>query len=177
MGSLKDYEIKFSGLKLGKHQYDYQLDNTFFELFDYTDFESSKLGVDVVMEKKNNSLEFDFKLKGTVKVPCDLTMELFDLPLENELRLVVKFGEAYDDTQEDILIIPSGDHSVNIAHYLYEMAVLALPLKKVHPDVQAGKKSSEILEKLKDLSPESKGPDKEKDDTDPRWDKLKSLLN
>lgn len=178
MSRLKDFEIKFAGLKLGKYQYDYQLDNEFFELFDYREFGQSRLRADVIMEKKNNSLEFNFKLSGTVEVPCDLTLELFDLPLDSNIDLVVKFGEIYDDSQDDILTIPSGDHSVNIAQYLYEMAVLALPLKKIHPDVSSGKKNPEILEKLKNLSPENKDTEKEENkETDPRWDKLKSLLN
>ena len=38
MNNLKEYLIPFIGLKIGKHQFDYQLDNTFFAHFDYDEF-------------------------------------------------------------------------------------------------------------------------------------------
>ncbi|MGB0176983.1 MAG: YceD family protein [Owenweeksia sp.] len=177
MSRLKEFEIKFSGLKLGKHEFDFQLDKEFFEEFDYDEFEEADLDVKVLLEKKNNALEFDFRLKGSVKVPCDLTTELFDLGLENEMSLLVKFGEEYDDTQEDILIIPQHEHKVDISQYLYELTVLAVPLKKVHPDVASGKKGAEVLKKLEELSPGNSNQTNDENDTDPRWDKLRSLLN
>lgn len=172
----KDFEIKFSGLKLGTHKFDFQLDKSFFDLFDYSDLESSKLKAEIELEKKNNSLELQLKLDGSIKVPCDITNELFDLSIQNEFSLVVKFGEEFNDESEEILIIPFDSHSVNIAQYLYELAVLAIPLRKIHPDVEAGKKGQEILKKIEELSPENKGQDEDKE-TDPRWDKLKTLLN
>ena len=177
MGSEKDFEIKFSGLKLGLHQFDFQLSKQFFELFDFSDFEESKLHVHVNMEKKSNSLELDFTLNGTVKVPCDVTNELFDLPLDGKLSLVVKYGEEFNDEHETILILPYDEHSVNISQYLYELAVLSVPLRKIHPDVESGKKGSEILKKMEELSPDGKNQDDEDQETDPRWDELKKLLN
>ncbi|MEQ9262952.1 MAG: DUF177 domain-containing protein [Owenweeksia sp.] len=177
MSTLKEFEIKFSGLKLGKHEFDFQLDKEFFEAFDYDEFEEVNLGVKVLMEKKNNALEFDFTLKGSVKVPCDLTMELFDLSLDNTMTLLVKFGEEYDDTQEDILVIPQHDHKVSIAQFIYELAVLSVPLKRIHPDVVSGKKGAEVLKKLEEMSPERTNQTNDENETDPRWDKLKSLLN
>jgi uncharacterized metal-binding protein YceD (DUF177 family) len=173
----KQFEIKFSGLKLGVHQFDFQIDNRFFELFDFSDFDSSQLNVDVELNKKNNSLELSFSLQGQVEVRCDITNEPFPLSLENKLDLQVKYGEEYNDDNDEILIIPFNDHFINIAQYLYELAVLAVPLRKIHPDVESGKKGSEILKKLEELSPDHSDEENENNKIDPRWDKLKSLLN
>jgi hypothetical protein len=42
--------------------------------------------VNVVLEKKSTMLELVFKHEGTVNVPCDLTSEDFDLPIQgNEI--------------------------------------------------------------------------------------------
>jgi hypothetical protein len=43
--------------------------------------------VDVVLEKKSTMLELVFKHEGTVNVPCDLTSEDFDLPIQGEMKL------------------------------------------------------------------------------------------
>jgi uncharacterized metal-binding protein YceD (DUF177 family) len=86
---------------------------------------------------------------------------------------VVKFGEHYDDDNDEVLILPHGEHQLNVAQYIYEMMVLAVPSKKVHPGIEDGTLKSDILEKLDELSPENK---KEIEETDPRWDELKKLL-
>lgn len=174
MKDIKDYNIKFSGLKLGVHQFDYQLDNEFFDLFEYRDFESSKLKAAVLLDKKSSWLELTFKLEGAVEVPCDLSSKLFWMDISHQLELVVKFGPEYDDSQEEILVLPMDEHQLNIAHYLYEITVLAMPLKRVHPEALESDEGREILKKLEELSPGQEKGDEE--ETDPRWDKLKTLL-
>jgi len=120
MNDLKEYLIQFIGLKLGKHQFDYQLDNSFFEHFEYDDFNNANIKVQVVLEKKNTMLELTFKHKGTVNVPCDLTSEDFDLPIKGKINLIVKFGESFNDENEELLILPHGEYEFNIAQYIYE---------------------------------------------------------
>jgi hypothetical protein len=52
-----------------------------------------------------------------------------------------------------------------------------MPAKKVHPGIEDGTLQSDILIKLKELSPlESKTEENNTEDTDPRWDTLKKLL-
>ena len=118
-------------------------------------------------------LELNFKATGTVNVPCDVTTEPFDLLIDSEFHLVVKFGEIDNQDDDELLILPHGSHQIDVAQYIYEMIVLSVPQKKVHPGIENGTLKSEILEKLKDLEPQEKPPS---DDTDPRWDKLKDLL-
>lgn len=175
--SRKDYDIKFTGLKLGRHDYQFRLGDDFFALFDYQEFDRADLNVEIDMEKKENGLELKMQMQGTVQVPCDVTNEPFDLPLNNHLELVVRFGEVYDDTDETVLILPDGEHYVNVAQYLYEMAALALPLKRVSPEVLSGEKGQEELALLRKAEEGTAAADDESEETDPRWDKLKDLLN
>jgi len=151
MKQLNEYLIPFIGLKLGKHQFEYQINNKFFENFDYDEFESSDVKVNVVLEKKSTMLELNFKHKGTVHVACDLTNEMFDLPIKGKFKLVVNFGETYNDDNDELLIIEHGEHQINIAQYIYEMIVLSIPLKRVHPGVKDGSLKTPALDKLNEL--------------------------
>jgi len=56
------------------------------------------------------------------------------------------------------------------------LAVLSLPLKRIHPDVAAGKIGHETLELIEDLHPEAENED-ETQTPDPRWEGLKKFLN
>lgn len=170
----KEFNIPFSGLKQGKHHFNYQIDNTFFDSFGYDEFNDANIALDVVLHKTSTMLELDFEAAGTVNVDCDITSEPFDQPITAALHLVVKFGEEYNDEDDDILILPHGEHQLNVAQYIYEMVVLAVPQKRVHPGIEDGTLKSEALEKLQELQPKEKRSDKE--ESDPRWDELKKLL-
>jgi uncharacterized metal-binding protein YceD (DUF177 family) len=177
MNRTKEFLIPFVGLKLGKHHFEYQINNAFFEHFDYDEFQNSDIKVAVVLDKKSNMLELGFKHKGTVNVPCDLTGEDFDLPIKGKMKLIVRFGEEFNNDNEELLILPFGEFEIDIMQYIYEMIVLSVPLKRVHPGVKDGSLKTEALEKLNELQvKEVEKKENKEEDIDPRWDKLKQLL-
>jgi len=177
MKQLNEFLIPFIGLKLGKHQFEYQINKAFFDDFDYDEFESSDIKVNVVLEKKSTMLELHFKHKGTVHVPCDLTGEMFDLPVKGKIKLVVQFGEQFNNDNEELLILPHGEHQLDLKQYIYEMIALSIPLKKVHPGIKDGTLQTPALDKLRELSvKDNKKETIQEENTDPRWDQLKKLL-
>jgi len=176
MTSEKDFLIQFTGLKLGKHQFDYQIDNDFFNLFEFDEYNSVDIAAKVLLEKKSTMLELRFQHKGTVNVPCDLTNEDFDLPVKGELSLLVKFGDEYNDENDAFVILPHGEFQMSIAQYLYEMIILSVPYKRIHPGVKDGTLQSPSLEYLTHQEEEIEEAEEENKETDPRWDKLKQLL-
>ncbi|RZJ73791.1 DUF177 domain-containing protein [Flavobacterium sp.] len=179
MKQLNEFLISFAGLKLGKHQFEYQIDKKFFDEFGYDEFESCNITVNVTLDKKTTMLELTFKHKGTVYVPCDLTGEMFDLPVKGKMELIVQFGEELNNDNEELLVIPHGEHQIDISQYVYEMIALSIPLKRVHPGIKDGTLKSEALDKLNELKVTKKKDvkdDNKEESTDPRWDKLKSLL-
>jgi uncharacterized metal-binding protein YceD (DUF177 family) len=86
---------------------------------------------------------------------------------------VIKFGPDFSDDHEDLLVLPHGAHSFDASHHLYELLVLSIPQKRVHPGVEDGTLDSEILNKLEELRPSQEKPSQ--NGTDPRWDVLKKL--
>lgn len=170
----RDYCLQFIGLKEGKHHFEYKINNTFFDDFDYHEFQNCEIQAGVVLTKKATHLELDIQIRGFVNIECDLTLEYFDLPVENAVSIVVKFGDAFEEIDENLIVIPAGSHEIDIKQYLYECIVLAIPQKRIHPGVEDGTLDSEILDKLNDLSTNKEI--KEEENIDPRWDKLKKLL-
>jgi uncharacterized metal-binding protein YceD (DUF177 family) len=178
MKELKEFTIPFVGLKLGKHQFNFELKKAFFEHFEYDEFNDAAINLDVQLEKMSTLLEFTLTFNGTVNVACDITNEPYDQEILGSYQFVVKFGEEYNDENEDLLILPHGSYEVNIQQYIYESVVLAMPTKRIHPGVEDGTLKSDILDKLEELSPKpsNEAIEGEEDKTDPRWDSLKKLL-
>ena len=173
MKDLKQFNIPFVGLSEGNHDFKYIIENEFFKYFNFDDFETANVEVLLSFFKKSNMLELVFKAKGTVEVPCDVTTELYHQKIKAKLPLVVKFGHEYNDDNEEILILSHDTYQLNVAQYIYEMIILAVPIKRVHPKVLDGTMESETLKKLKELEIKEEITAEE---ADPRWDKLKNLL-
>lgn len=170
MDKLRNYDVSFSGLKTGKHEFRFETDKEFFQLFDTEqEFTNPRIAVDVLLDKHSTFLEFEIKVSGTVELVCDITNENFEYPIENQIKVLVKFGEEYDDSKEDVITIPTGDHAFNVAQLIYENVALSIPMKKVSPNV-----SDEDLAILDKFSPKE---DEEEQNSDPRWDALKNLKN
>ena len=176
MKRLKEFTIPFVGLKLGKHHFEYNINKKFFEHFEYEDFNDVNVDVDILFEKKATLLDLHFEISGYVNINCDTTNEPFNQSLKNEFDLVVNFGSEYNDENIDILIIPHAEYEINIQQYIYELIVLSVPHKRIHPGLEDGTLNSDILEKLEELSPKEEQESKENKDIDPRWDTLKKLL-
>lgn len=176
MKNMGDFLIPFIGLKTGKHLFEYQISKTFFKEFDFDEFENCTINVEIVLEKKSTFLELYFKHKGTINIPCDLTGEPFDLPIKGKLSLLVKFGDEFNNENEELLVLPHGEHQIDTSQYVYEMIVLSIPSKRIHPGVKDGTLKSEALDILKELQ-SNNNKEKKEENLDPRWDQLKKLLN
>lgn len=172
MDKLRNYDVSFSGLKNGKHEFKFEIDKTFFQLFDTEqEFTNPRIDVEVLLDKHTTFLEFEIKIKGLVELVCDITNEDFDYPIENEIKILVNFGEEYDDSNEDVITIPTGEHAFNVAHLIYENVMLSIPMKKISPNV-----SDEDIKILDQFSPKSiEETEEEEHESDPRWDALRKL--
>lgn len=168
MKDLKEFNISFTGLKVEKHRFDYQIDKKFFEYFQYDEFEKAAIKVSLDFEKTHNSFYLKFNSEGLVTVLCDLTSEPFELEVAGDLSLIVRFGEEFNNDDEDILIIPYNAFQFDVSQFIYEMIVLSLPSKRIHPGIAEGTLNSEVLRKLEEYQVR-------KEIIDPRWEKLKEL--
>ncbi len=146
-----EFIIKFSGLKSGIHQYSYNIDDKFFELFEYSEIKSADIKVDVVFDKTTDVFFLTFKIKGTVKTECDRCLEIFDQPVEGVETLYIRFGNEDAEESEDEIIISENDTQIDIKQFIYEFIILLLPIRRVHPEDENGNSlcNKEVLDKLR----------------------------
>ena len=62
MSKTKALSVKFIGLKEGIHNFQYPLSKSFFETFNYFDFNSVDINIDLELVKKPTILELNFNL-------------------------------------------------------------------------------------------------------------------
>lgn len=161
--------ISFGGLSLGKHQFQFSVNQQLFEEFDYAEAEDLNAIVVVELEKQETMIAFDFSIKGTVSICCDRCCEYYKQPIEGTYSLYIKFGEEYFEESEDVIVIPFKQQQFDFMQLIYEYIVLLLPLKRLHPN-DKNKRSTcnkEMIKKLQELEIQ--------ENIDYRWDKLRQL--
>ena len=167
MKTFQEYSIQFSGLKPGKHEYEFEIGNRFFEDIEYSEIKQGKVDVSLELDKHSIMLVLVFKISGEVKVTCDRCADEFFLPIEDTQQLIVKFGDEAVEESEDVIVLPRNEKEINLSQYIYEYIILALPTKRLHPE---GKCNKEAIKKLKNLEKHTK-----ENQSDPRWDGLKNI--
>jgi len=172
---MKEFKIQFVGLKEGKHDFEFAINKSFFDFFEYDEFNDVAIVTSILLNKTSTMMEFEFNAQGTINVNCDLTNEPFDQAIKTNLKLIVRFGEEFNNENEEILILPHGEYEIDVKQYIYEMIVLAKPFKLRHPGIEDGTLDVEILSSIEKYSLKE-NTEEDSDDVDPRWNKLKNLL-
>lgn len=186
MNTLKQYNISYINLSLGMHRFDFEVNDAFFTHFEESEITRSNLKIGIDLIKESSMMVLEIKLSGEVEVNCDRCLDPFWLPLESDYRLIVKYGDVYQEQSDEVIIIPFGEGPLYLGQMIYEYVHLSLPFKKVHPEDEAGVPACnpQALEKLShylvgtdEEMPEDiqQGEEKSEKPEDPRWDALRKL--
>ncbi len=167
MSASKEYVIQFAGLSTGEHLFELNVNDKFFEAFDYSEIKQGNIQVKLNLLKQSSMMVLHFAISGTVKVNCDSCASEFDMPISGDYKLTVKVGGSDDDNDDDdIITIAANEHKLDVRQYLYEYITLSIPIKREHTDESTCDK--EILNKLNDFIVD----EEKKEPIDPRWDDL-----
>lgn len=133
------YTLKFKGLSVGTHHFEYTVDDAFFAAFETSEIHRGDVKVALDVDRQSSMLTFDFRMTGDVEVTCDRCLGEFRMPVAYTGRLLVKFvEEAPEESDGEVLWLHPSETEVDLAQYIYESIVLSLPYQRVHPLDAAG---------------------------------------
>ncbi len=173
MGGLRQHTIPFRGLKEGKHEFEFVADNSFFEQFDSSEVKKGLVKIRIDLIKHTTFLELHFDIGGRVTVICDRCLEPFAMGIKHQAELYIRFGEKTYEQSEEVLVLADSSFEIQLDQYIFEYVHLALPYKRIHPEINKHSGcNEEMIKKIEDHTAHE-----ETEETDPRWDKLKGLIN
>jgi uncharacterized metal-binding protein YceD (DUF177 family) len=167
MNALVAYSLPIMGLKGGINEFEFNLDPAFWSQFEGSPIEIGEVHFGLVLDKRADLLIFDFRMEGWVASICDRCTASIRLPLSGMWQLILKYGESEGMDDDEVVFIHRDTHTFNVAPYLYEFAVLALPITNLYPceeDVNPPC-NREVLDRIHQHSGEDKIPN--------AWDVLK----
>ncbi|MBW4888655.1 DUF177 domain-containing protein [Mucilaginibacter sp. HMF5004] len=174
MKSLKQYSIPFTGLKLGKHRFDFEVTDVFFNEFEYSLVKKGDLKCVVELDRQETMLVLNFDITGTIDLACDRCLSSYPQYIEIAEQQIAKFSEQDMGDDEDMMLLTKNDNEINVAPLIYEYINVAVPFVAVCTDEGRTQYcDNDMLDKLEKLAGGGEEPDDEQDD--PTWDALKKI--
>jgi uncharacterized protein len=170
------FDIEIIRLSDGVHQYEYELEDSFFSLIEESFIKKGSLRATVELNKSERLMEALFKISGTVELTCDRSLEIFDYKINSEEKLIFKYGETFEEISEDVVMIPRDLQRLSLVQYLYDFIGLAIPMKKLHPKFENSEDSTDNDVLIYQSDKKENNTD-EAPSNDPRWNALKDLKN
>lgn len=166
------FAIPFVGLKPGIHEFEFDIDKSFFETLPYSLVENGRLSAYLELEKKESMLIANLDVVGFIFTDCDRCSEPLTQEIEGELTLFYTFGDE-ESEDENLIVLAPESYQIDLTQPLYELISLSLPAKMVHEEGDCDEEAVLLLNKYQQVASDSK-PDKN-DEIDPRWSALKNL--
>lgn len=165
----QDYNIDIFKLSNNRHQYSFVFDDSFFSLFEGSLVSKGDGEVDLILLKSDSFMELKFEITGQIELICDRSLEpfWFDFAINN--KLLLKFGDDWEEISDEILMMPRNEQTINVSQFIYEFIGIAIPMKKLHPKFNDEDETDDFVYYSEDSDEENNEP------VDPRWKKLKDI--
>ena len=168
MKELKEFCIPFSSLKLGTNPFNFEIDKSFFDIFNYSRYSTCNVSLKLDFRKENLLMDLRFHYSGFCEVNCDRCLDLVKIPIDNKFNCLIKFIQQDQEIiKDDIVYLPEDSFEYNIGQLFYEHFLVNFPKRVVHEKNQCNDKQIKLME---DYSQKQTTTEQ-----DPRWNKLKAL--
>jgi uncharacterized metal-binding protein YceD (DUF177 family) len=177
VGILQEYTVEIAKLQNKDYHYTWSGNRAFFEFFEESLVQNGNFEVKMKLRKSDALLQLDFDIQGNLELVCDRSLDIFSYPFQTQGKQVLQFSDHNEVLDDEFELIAKGTPQINVAQYIYELIMLAVPMKKLHPRYQEKSNEGDIKLVYSSEEKELKKETEEKNaEIDPRWAELKKLL-
>ena len=175
------FKLKIKTLPFGTHVIECHVDESFFNDDEHDEVRGADVDVTVeVTRKSENAYHLEVSCRGTVTTACDRCLDDLDLPVDVDYSLnVEQAGTELDDSNDELLIVPSDWRELDIAPIVRDTVLLAIPMMHCHEnDDDCNPVMLDMLDshRAETVNGDDAQQPSETTGTDPRWEALKKLI-
>jgi uncharacterized metal-binding protein YceD (DUF177 family) len=158
--------IPFIGLKVGVHEFDFEIREKFFEDLEYSIIHSGDVHVHLSLEKKETMLIGVFTISGTVHTNCDRCNDPLEVPVKGTYQLIFKFGHEREDDESLVVLHPDA-YEIDLQDPIYEFITVSMPTRVIHAQ---GECNEEMIALLREYSHHPDEQEENLDEEDEDWE-------
>ena len=144
------FTIPLAGLPFGHTDYQYVINDSFFEDRDYSEVKKGVVNLHLGVEKMETMFVLTLNFEGKVVLQCDRCGDDYEQGIKDSAEIYLKYGAGKDDEDEDVIIITKNDSEFDLSDLIYEYIILSLPIHRTHDDESLC--NQEVLAKLHNFS-------------------------
>ena len=165
---MNDYQIKYKNINVGKHFYKFNINKSFFSLFEKSEITDAEVQANVVLNKKDHKDSLSIEINGNINnLLCDSCSSKLSLPISSNSDFLIEYTDENKKSLDDIIYVKNNTNKLCIKEILYELIVLSVPNKKTCEDGN-NNCDQEMLKLIEQYSTKKKVVDE-------RWKELKKL--
>jgi uncharacterized metal-binding protein YceD (DUF177 family) len=142
----KQFIIPFIGLKIGKHDFEFEIETSFFESIEHSMIQKGNLSVSLTLEKKETMLIAFFEAEGTIETICDRCDTSMDLDIYGSYRLIYKFG-LEEEEDETLVVLHPDSYQIDVTMPIYELVASQIPLRVKHDEGECDEEMWALIQK------------------------------
>ena len=171
-----NFTIPLAGLPFGHTDYQYVINDSFFEERDYSEVKKGIVNLHLGIEKMETMFVLSMNFEGKVVLQCDRCGDDYEQAIADSAEIYLKYGAEKDDEDEDVIIITKNDSEFDLSDLIYEYIILSLPIHRTHDDESLC--NQEVLAKLHNFSQsEAENEDEEENPWKQMMKDLKSKID
>ena len=144
------FTLPLAGMPFGHTDYQYVINDSFFEDRDYSEVKKGVVNLHLGVEKMETMFVLTMKFEGKVVLQCDRCGDDYEQAIANSAEIYLKYGAEKGDEDQDVIIITKNDSEFDLSDLIYEYIILSLPIHRTHDDESLC--NQEVLAKLHNFS-------------------------
>ncbi|MCQ2289239.1 MAG: DUF177 domain-containing protein [Muribaculaceae bacterium] len=179
------FNLKLGSMVFGSETFKYHLDAAFFNEIGQSEVRGSDVDATVTVDRKREDyFELKIECSGTLVIACDRCLDDLEHEVETTYEIGVKLsGTDYDDSRDELLIIPESWRELDVAPLVRDTVLLTIPMTHVHAHGECNREMESLLsdhaaEGLNDAAGSETAPEQDENvegNVDPRWAALLKL--
>ena len=145
MATTEPLKMDLGALSAGRHDYEYTLDDAFFQGLDQDVILGGNVKANVSILAHEDTFQMRVQLEGEVSVTCDRCLDPVAEAVEAEDELLIKLA-AHDDEDDDCIYLDMTHPVFELGWLLYEEISVSLPLVCRHQPGECNPQMEELLQ-------------------------------
>ncbi len=135
MAKSNTYNIEYHAISEGLSTLEIPITDTLFELCSSPEIKQGQGLATFEIIKKGQNARVNVDIKATISTPCDRCLEDVEIKTQWTGETIFKATDIEGEYDGDIIFINTLTQQIELAQYIYESIILALPIERAHTNI------------------------------------------
>ena len=130
------YNTDYHAISEGLSTIEFPITDALFGLCDSPEIKQGEGTATFNINKKGDTARVNVSINAQINVPCDRCLEDINIKIQWTGETIFNVTDIEEEYDGDIIYIKPKNPKVELAQYIYESIILAIPIERAHTNIQ-----------------------------------------